>query len=170
MELNMAKMVFAEPPEDRDDDDGREPWLILVADDEGDVHMVTKLVLKDFRFEGRPVELISSYSGGETVELIRKYPRTAVLLLDVVMENYTAGLKVVNDVRTELLNHEVRIVLRSGQAGYANVSEIIRQYDINNFVRKEHLRHQDLKDAVLIALRSYRDIQQAKAKADKPSA
>lgn len=78
------------------------------------------------------------------------------------MESYTAGLDVVSELRGNNRNHEVRILLRSGQSGYANISELIKQYDINAFLRKESLSQQDLKDAVLLALRSYRDIQMVK--------
>lgn len=162
----MAKMVFTEHNITPEKDEVKEPWTILVADDEGDVHMVTKLVLKNFKFEDRPVNIQSCYSGQETIDFLEKYPRTAVILLDVVMESYTAGLDVVNAIRGNgIANREVRILLRSGQAGYANVSQIIRQYDINSFLRKENLRQQDLKDAVLIALRNFRDIQNAKTSA-----
>jgi len=68
----------------------------------------------------------------------------------------------VETIRNDRSNHEVRILLRSGQAGYANISRVIQQYDINDFLRKEDLQQQDLKDAVLLALRSYRDIQSTK--------
>jgi len=139
-----------------------EPWIVVIADDEGDVHLITRMVLKNFVFEDRPLELISTYSGEETVQLLEKYPNTAILLLDVVMESYTAGLDAVDAIREKNGNREVRILLRSGQAGYANVSEVIQQYDVNAFIRKEHITNQNLKDAVLVALRSYRDIQTAK--------
>ncbi len=158
----MDKMTFAPSDDSAQPGENVEPWTIVVADDEGDVHMITKLVLSGFLFEGRPVEIISSFSGQETIEILKEHPDTAVLLLDVVMENYTAGLDVVNAVRRELGNSDLRIVLRSGQPGYSNVSAIIREYDINDYVRKESLRQQDLKDRVLIALRSYRDIQNAR--------
>ena len=154
----MARIRFVESKKEAPAPD-REPWTVLVADDEGDVHLVTKMVLENLRFEDRPVRIVSTYSGEETLRWMEEHDQIAVLLLDVVMESYTSGLDVVNTVRGTQANHEVRILLRSGQAGYANVSEIVEQYDINNYLRKENLRHQDLKDAVLMALRSYRDIQ-----------
>ncbi|NBC25229.1 MAG: hypothetical protein GVY08_00065 [Bacteroidetes bacterium] len=55
------------------------PWTIIVADDEGDVHMITKLVLENFRFDNRPVEILSSYSGEDTLKTLEKHPNTAVV-------------------------------------------------------------------------------------------
>lgn len=158
----MTKLQFAQSDKIQHDEIDKEPWTVLVADDDCDIHRVTKMVLDNFRFEDRPLDIVSTYSGEETMEWMKLNPKTAVLLLDVVMESDTAGLDVVNTVRNEFANNEVRILLRSGQAGYANVSQVIRQYDINNYLRKESLHQQDLKDAVLIALRSYRDIQGSK--------
>jgi CheY-like chemotaxis protein len=167
----MSKMRFSDKsPLPPDTPSTKDPWQILIADDEGDVHLVTKLVLKDFYFEDRPVELISCYNGAQALEQVKQNPDTAVIILDVVMESYTAGLEVMNHIRHEFANNEVRILLLSGQPGYANVSDIIRQYDINDFIRKESLKHQELRDAVLIALRSYRDIQLAKDCTDYESA
>ncbi|HBY81668.1 MAG TPA: response regulator receiver protein, partial [Cyanobacteria bacterium UBA11148] len=38
-------------------------WKILLVDDDSEVHQATKLVLKRFTFEGKPLTLISAYSG-----------------------------------------------------------------------------------------------------------
>lgn len=161
----MGKLRFKkeeDPGVDSSPESTDSPWIVLVADDEGDVHMVTKLVLKNFRFEGKAIKILPSKSGAETLRVLEEHPNVAVMLLDVVMESQTAGLDVVEKVRGDLANHEVRIILRSGQPGYANVSKVINQYDVNEFKRKEHLTDADLRDTVLLALRSYRDIQAAK--------
>lgn len=163
----MDTIRFSNEPEEQSErynagDEHDNPWIILIADDEGDVHMITKLVLENFRFDNRPVQILSSYSGKETLQVLEEHPNTAVLLLDVVMESYTAGLDVVSQIRERFHNQEIRILLRSGQAGYANVSRIIQEFDINDFIRKENLRYQDLKDAVTLALRAFRDIQKAR--------
>jgi|GEM_PF-5329687 len=38
------------------------PWKILIVDDENDVHIMTKLSLKGFEFEGRPLEIFQAMS------------------------------------------------------------------------------------------------------------
>ena len=80
---------------------------------------MTRMVMKKFEFEGRAVELISAYSGRETIEIMEKQPEVAIILLDVVMENENSGLEVVKKIRDELRNPFVRIILRTGQPGQA---------------------------------------------------
>ena len=136
----------------------KEPWIVLVADDDGTIHLVTEMVLRDFEFENRPVKLLKAYSAKQTLEVLKKDPKIAVILLDVVMESINAGLDAVPLIRNELGNRKVRIIIRTGHAGSATVSEIIRQYDINDFKSKGHLDNDRLKDTVTLALRNYRDI------------
>ena len=51
----------------------------------------------------------------------------AVILLDVVMESPDAGLALVHTIRETLGRSEVRIVLRTGQPGYAPEMKVIRE-------------------------------------------
>ncbi|MEO7013216.1 MAG: hypothetical protein ABI127_02830, partial [Dokdonella sp.] len=57
------------------------PWKVLIVDDEPEVHQVTRLVLGNFRFADRPVQLISAYSSIEAEQRLRDNPDTAVILL-----------------------------------------------------------------------------------------
>jgi len=95
-------------------------WKILVVDDEPEVFQVTALALKDFNFSDKGLELIPAYSGNEAMELIKKHPDIALILLDVVMESEHAGLELVRWIRDEQENSFVRIILRTGQPGQAN--------------------------------------------------
>lgn len=159
----MTDLIFAPEPEIEKAED-KEPWTVLVADDEGTVHLVTEMVLRNFKFQDRPVKLISTYSGEETIDVMSKEHNIAVILLDVIMESITAGLDVVSAVREKLNNNEVRIILRTGQAGVATISEVIKQYDINGYKKKENLTNEKLQNTVTLALRAYNDIQRSKEK------
>lgn len=134
------------------------PWKIIIADDEDEVHAVTRMVLDNFWFEGRSLELLSAYSGRETKELLRQHPDTAVLLLDVVMEEDTTGLEVVKYIRSELKNHFVRIILRTGQPGQAPERQLTMEYDINDYKEKTELTAQKLFTTIIGLLRAYRDL------------
>lgn len=136
----------------------RPPWKIVIADDDPDVHSVTRMLLKDFVFEGRGLEFIAAMSGAETREALRDHPDTAVLLLDVVMESEQAGLEVVRYIRRDLANVNLRIVLRTGQPGYAPEKQVVEEYDINDYREKTELTAQKLTTVVMSALRAYRDI------------
>lgn len=133
-------------------------WVIMVVDDDEDVHRLTQLVLRDLRFEQRRVTFLHAYSASEAYALLTEHPETAVLLLDVVMETDHAGLDLVRDLRDKLHNHLVRIILRTGQAGQAPEFKVIAEYDINDYRDKTELTSQKLISSVTIALRGFRDL------------
>lgn len=134
------------------------PWKILVIDDDQQIHILTEEVLKDFIFESRPLLLISGYSGQQAQELLRQHHDASVILLDVVMETSHAGLEVVKFIREEIRNQNLRILLRTGQAGQFPEEKIFEDYDINNFLEKTDLTSRRLKTAIKVALRAHRDI------------
>jgi CheY-like chemotaxis protein len=136
----------------------KEPWKVLIADDEKPVHIVTELVLRGFTFEGRPLKLLSAFSAKETLEILTREKDIAVVILDVVMENWNAGLDAVLAIRNNLNIHDTRIIIRTGQSGAATVGEVVREYDINDFRDKSKLDQGTLINAIIFALRSYRDI------------
>ena len=144
------------PAEDQGSPDS--PWLVLVADDEPEVHKVTHLVLDDFRFDGRGLRLLDAADSQQAYELLRQHPDVAVLLLDVVMESEQAGLHLVGRIRKELGNRFVRIVLRTGQPGQAPEREVVADYDINDYKEKTELTADKLTTTMYSALRAYRDM------------
>ncbi|WP_053228308.1 histidine kinase dimerization/phosphoacceptor domain -containing protein [Spirochaeta cellobiosiphila] len=133
-------------------------WKVMISDDTPEVHAVTKLALKNFTFEDKPIRFLSAYSGSETIDLIKKNPDTALILLDVVMEHENTGLEVVKNIREQLDNHHIRIILRTGQPGFAPERKVIIEYDINDYREKTELTAQKLFTTITSALRSYRDI------------
>ncbi|MBB6251682.1 EAL domain-containing response regulator [Nitrospirillum iridis] len=133
-------------------------WRILVVDDDEQVHLATRLALEGMDFRGRPLMLDSCYSAWEAFEYLADSRDVAVILLDVVMEDERAGLNLVRRIREELHNEQVRIVLRTGQPGYAPELEVIRQYDINDYKAKTELTVTRLASSVITALRSYEQI------------
>lgn len=151
-------LVFAEEKNTQTSAGSREKWKLLIVDDEEDVHKVTKLVLGGFSFSGREIELISSYSRSDAEKKLREIPDIAIILLDVVMEEDDAGLRLVKFIRNDLGNNLARIILRTGQPGQAPEAKIVIQYDINDYKSKTELTAEKLITTVVSALRSYRDI------------
>jgi response regulator RpfG family c-di-GMP phosphodiesterase len=143
--------------------DSAPTWKILIADDEPEVHDVTRLVLGSFRFAERRLEFLSAYSAADARILLEQHPDVAVLLLDVVMESEQAGLGLVRSIREELGNPFVRIVLRTGQAGQAPEHEVIAAYDINDYKEKTELTASRLATTMYAALRAYRDMRAIEA-------
>ncbi len=130
-------------------------WKVLVVDDDEEVHSITTLVLKDFSYGGRSLEFFHAYSGEEARQAIARHPDTAVVFLDVVMEEDDAGLEVVKYIRNDLANDFVRIILRTGQPGQAPEERIIVDYDINDYKEKTELSSQKLFTVMVSSLRSY---------------
>ena len=117
----------------KDDCSGIAPWKILIADDDEQVHLVTRMVLGKMKFESRPVLFFSTHSGKETKEFLQKNNDISLVLLDVVMETQDAGLQVAHFIRHELQNNKLRIILRTGQAGLAPEQQVIDDYEINDY-------------------------------------
>ena len=117
------------------------PWRILIVDDDVDVHVVTKFALSNTNFQGRALSFLHAYSGAEALAIMRETP--------------DAGLRVARQLREELGNQLVRIVLRTGQPGQALEHSIIVDYDINDFWCKADLTTRKLFTTVIASLRAY---------------
>ena len=151
-------LVFCDEPDDADPGTALDPWLVLIVDDEPGVHDVTKLVMADFRMDGRAIKFLDCYSAAEARTVLAQRSDIALILLDVVMENERAGLELARFIREDLRNLMVRIVLRTGQAGQAPEEQVIRDYDINDYKEKTELTRRKLITAFYAGLRAYRDL------------
>ena len=145
-----------------EDSDGHEPpsaasraWRILLVDDDADVHLTTVYALKNVVILGRPLEFLHARSAAEAKTLLCQEGDIAVALVDVVMESNDAGVQLVKFIREEAGLLDTRIILRTGQPGYAPEDETIRDYDINDYRTKSELTSVKLYAAVTAALRSY---------------
>lgn len=134
-------------------------WHVLVVDDEPSVHDVTALALSKLKVFGRPLKLYSAYSSDEAKAILHSDIPFAVAFIDVVMESNDAGLELVDWIRNELSNQTLRLVLRTGQPGFAPEDDVIRRYDINDYKSKTELTYTKMVTTVYSAIRGYRDIQ-----------
>ncbi|MFO1424143.1 MAG: EAL domain-containing protein [Candidatus Competibacteraceae bacterium] len=149
---NADEPIEAHPPDDAP------PWNLLVVDDDPEVHSVTRFVLHDLRIFDRPLRLLHAHSAQEARERLRQHPDIAVALVDVVMETDQAGLDLVEYIRDALGLRECRLILRTGQPGYAPELTVIHQYDINDYRTKAELTHTRLITTVSAALRAYEQL------------
>lgn len=134
-------------------------WEILVVDDEDDIHQVTKLVLSGFTFEDKALRFHHAYSAKAAKQLLEQDLDFSVGLIDVVMETSHAGLDLIKFIRDEINNHDIRLILRTGQPGEAPEESVIREYDINDYKNKTELTAIKMKTLLYSALRAHRDIQ-----------
>jgi diguanylate cyclase (GGDEF)-like protein len=133
-------------------------WQVLIVDDESAVHDATKIVFNGFEFSNKNINFTSAYSA-EAARKILETHYFAVIVLDVVMETHSAGLELVTWLRHSKCIENTRIVLRTGQPGYAPEVEVIQKYDINDYLQKGELTREKFWTAMTTALRSYQQIE-----------
>ncbi|KAF7764480.1 two-component system, NtrC family, C4-dicarboxylate transport sensor histidine kinase DctB [Pseudoalteromonas citrea] len=136
-------------------DNDLEPWLILIVDDDESVHQLSTLVLRSYQFEQRALKLLHAYSKVEALTILQDCPDIALVLLDVIMETNEAGLECAQEIRQNLCNETVRIVLRTGQPGSIPEHELMLKYDINDYKTKTELTKERLYTVITASLRSY---------------
>lgn len=139
-----------------------EPWRVLIVDDEEQIHQVTRFALQGATILGRNLSFDSVYSAAEARERLAEQ-RYSCILLDVVMESDDAGLRLVSEIRERFNDQAVRIVLRTGQPGYAPELEVIQKYDINDYRSKAELTSHRLISTLTVAMRSYQQIRTIEA-------
>ena len=117
----------------------KQPWVVLIVDDDRDVHEATIFALSGITIQRRPLKFLHAYAGSAALEILRRETDIAVILLDVVMESNDAGLRIIPIIREQLGLLNTRIILRTGQPGYAPEIETISHYDINDYKTKSEL-------------------------------
>ncbi|MBI3728093.1 MAG: DUF3369 domain-containing protein, partial [Burkholderiales bacterium] len=133
-------------------------WRIMIIDDDPDVHSATTFALGSLEIQHRALSFLHAYSAAEARDILKNETDIAIILLDVVMEQEDAGLQLVSHIRKTLNLTDVRIILRTGQPGYAPEIDAIRDYDINDYKTKSELTRTKLYTAVTSAIRSYEQI------------
>jgi PAS domain S-box-containing protein len=133
-------------------------WKVLVVDDEPDIHAVLRLAMQDMVVEGMPLQLLDAHSAEEAKAILAREPDIALILLDVVMETENAGLELVRHVRQVLCNRMVRIVLVTGQPGYAPQREVVANYEIDGYRLKSELTADRIFVSVYAGVRAYQTL------------
>ncbi len=151
--------IIEDNPTPAEQEEAKGRWRLLVIDDEQEVHASTAFSLKDVTVLGRRFALTHARSAAEARQILMQRQDFAVMLVDVVMEADDSGLELVRWIREELRLSSVRIILRTGQPGYAPESVVIQNYDINDYRAKSELTHLRLVTTMTVALRSYQQIQ-----------
>ncbi|MFZ6755587.1 GGDEF/EAL domain-containing response regulator [Undibacterium sp. Ji50W] len=154
-------LVFLEEPDSEEASVASKPmqtWRIMIIDDDPDVHSATTFALGSLEIQHRALSFLHAYSAAEARDILQSESDIAIILLDVVMEQEDAGLQLVSHIRKTLGLTDVRIILRTGQPGYAPEIDAIRDYDINDYKTKSELTRTKLYTAVTSAIRSYEQI------------
>lgn len=133
-------------------------WKILIIDDDNFIHKVIEESLKDYVFEGRPLEILQAYTSQEALRILSQNKDIALILLDVYIGSEAIGLKLAKYIREIVGNSLVRIILMTSSIDNTLRKEAVVNYDINGYEYKKDLMSKKLHTVVTSSLRYYRDI------------
>ncbi len=127
---------------------GLPPWVLLIVDDEPQVHEATTLTLRRGRVGGRPFRFLHAHSAAEARALILAEPQIDLVLLDVMMETRDAGLRLVDELRGPMRRPDLRILIRSGQPGTENDHSVVEHYAVDGFMQKNQQTYQLMMEVI----------------------
>jgi CheY-like chemotaxis protein len=112
------------------------PWVLLIVDDEPQVHEATTLTLRRGRVANRPFRFLHAHSAAEAKEIICAEAHIDLVLLDVMMETRDAGFKLVQELRGPLARSDLKILIRSGQPGAEQEHTIAQRHPVEGYMQK----------------------------------
>jgi CheY-like chemotaxis protein len=124
------------------------PWVVLVVDDDPDVHDATRLAIGRELLHGRPFELRSAYSAAEARNLLATRPDVDLILLDIIMETPDAGLELAGNLKQDARFARIRILVRTGQPGFWQDDVARRMPGIDGYISKAALTRAELLEAM----------------------
>lgn len=144
--------VDDEADSDANADRAKPPLVILLVDDDQDVHDSTRIALNGERIQGRSIEFLHAYSAEQASRIIAENKPLSMILLDVVMETQDAGLRLLDTMRSEIDRRNIRVIIRTGQPGYLSETQLAGNKLVDGFLLKSKLTRSILLDAVTAAL------------------
>jgi CheY-like chemotaxis protein len=122
-----------------------DPWNILVIDDDMEVHVMTKLALKNVKIYGRGLNLVHAYTGIDGMAYLKEMKEIDLILLDMVMETHDAGLEVARWLREEEGRHDRPvIILRTGHPGLLTTQDVLLNEHFNGMIEKSNVTYHNL--------------------------
>lgn len=135
-------------------------WQVLSVEDDPQYQATLHFSLRNLQVLGRPLQLLKAQSAAQAVSLIPQYPNLSVILLDVVMGQDDAGLRLVRTIREVLGNATVRIILLTGQPGMAPREDVMRRFDIDDYWCKSELTSEHLHTIITGNIRTWQQLTQ----------
>jgi len=132
-------------------------WIVLIVDDDQDIHAAIRLAVGRGRFFGRKIEFCSANSAAEALKVVSEIDRSRLVLafVDVIMEHDTAGLELVGKLRAQF-GTPLQIVLNTGQPHLTPAEEAARKYEISGYLSKLEATPERLRTVIHVAIRNFR--------------
>ena len=140
-------------------------WRILVVNDHqtrlelNELNEFSDLALAGIELDHCRVSLFfaASASAAQRVLAEHGHDSFAVALIDVAMEDETAGLRLVEHIRDTLGNQSMRLLMRTGINAVSAPDELTRRYDLEGFYAKTDTRTQRFIDVVKTSLSRWQE-------------
>ena len=140
-------------------------WRILVVNDHqtslelNEFNEFSDLALAGIELDHCRVSLFfaASASAAQCVLAEHGHESFAVALIDVAMEDETAGVRLVEYIRHTLGNRPMRLLMRTGDNAVAAQDELVRRYDLEGFNVKTDMRMQPFIDVVKASLSRWQE-------------
>ncbi|WP_416307886.1 EAL domain-containing protein [Neptunicella sp. SCSIO 80796] len=137
------------------------PWYVLSVEDNQEYQETLVSSLKKLKtVQGHPIQILTASSAFDAASILSQKTDIALVLLDVVMEDDDAGLRLVKTIREVLGNASIRIVLLTGQPGFAPEKQTMQELDIDEYWNKSDLTTDKLHSIVTSNLRTWHYIVQ----------
>ena len=116
-------------------------WLILIVDDDLEVHRSTEFVLANQKKDGRKFKLESAFSGQQALARIAdpSLPVPHLVLMDVVMDYATDGIDATHQIRRTLGQRNFPyVIVRTGQPGAdsSKMQELVEDEEVDQVLLK----------------------------------
>ncbi|WP_084429078.1 EAL domain-containing protein [Aliagarivorans marinus] len=130
-------------------------WKVLSIEDNISYQDTLVHSLSDLSVSDLPIQFLRANSSKSAIEILTEEHDISVILLDVVMEQDDAGLRLVDTIRDVMGNNEVRIILLTGQPGMAPLVDVMQRYDIDEYWNKADLEVDKLRTTVASHIRTW---------------
>lgn len=158
----MDDELFIFSPEVTDDGltDSAKVWHVLSVEDDANYQASLVNILDGYVVKDSPIQMHTACSAAHAAQVIAATPELSVVLLDVVMEEDDAGLRLVDTIRHVLGNSSLRVILLTGQAGMAPFTDVMQRYDIDEYWQKTDLSADKIRSVVAAHIRTWNAYQE----------
>jgi diguanylate cyclase (GGDEF)-like protein len=142
-------------------------WKVLLVDDDDPLHRVLKEASQKIYVNTHKITSLHAKTQQEVHKLLGEHPDIAIVFIDISLGTPTAGLALVEYIRNELKNEEVRIILlASKKTPPMPPEEIIEKYDINDYKEYDEISEKKLFNVIRTAIKQYAQFKELKESRD----
>ena len=159
--MSDSNSLFVFDEEREEDSSTIKKIKVLTVEDDINYQLALTNSLKEMRPEDNcEIEVLTANSVSQAALVLSLHPDIALTFIDVVMEDDDSGLRLVSTIREVIGNADMRIVLLTGQPGFAPEQQIMKTLDIDEYWNKSDVSAEKLQSIVTSNLRTWKYISQ----------